>query len=119
MSDLNLRTLTEADIITKRVMPAILDAGWNDTTQIRQEIKLRDSKVIVRGKVALSGLHACSGNYYAGAGVYRRNFGEACQAEITARMPVSAHEYKRRVLIALQLWVRSFYPEPFTQDPKR
>lgn len=64
MSDLNLRTLTEADIITKRVMPAILDAGWNDTTQIRQEIKLRDSKVIVRGKVALSGLHACSGNYY-------------------------------------------------------
>lgn len=52
MADLNLSTLTEADIITKRVMPAILDAGWNDTTQIRQEVKLRDGKVIVRGKVA-------------------------------------------------------------------
>lgn len=64
MADLNLSTLTEADIITKRVMPAILDAGWNDTTQIRQEVKLRDGKVIVRGKVALSGLHACSDNYY-------------------------------------------------------
>lgn len=52
MADLNLSALTEADIITKRVMPAILDAGWNDTTQIRQEVKLRDGKVIVRGKVA-------------------------------------------------------------------
>jgi len=52
MADLNLSTLTEADIITKRVIPAILDAGWNDTTQIRQEVKLRDGKVIVRGKVA-------------------------------------------------------------------
>ncbi|EJH2659963.1 TPA: DEAD/DEAH box helicase family protein [Salmonella enterica] len=52
MADLNLSTLTEADIITKCVMPAILDAGWNNTTQIRQEVKLRDGKVIVRGKVA-------------------------------------------------------------------
>ena len=57
MADLNLSTLTEADIITKRATPAILDAGWNDTTQVRQEVKLR------HGKVALSGLHACSGNY--------------------------------------------------------
>ncbi|EBI9856380.1 DEAD/DEAH box helicase family protein [Salmonella enterica] len=52
MADLNLSTLTEADIITKRVMPAILKAGWDSTTQIRQEVKLRDGKVIVRGKVA-------------------------------------------------------------------
>lgn len=52
MAGLNLSNLTEADIITKRVMPAILNAGWNDTTQIRQEVKLRDGKVIVRGKVA-------------------------------------------------------------------
>ncbi|EFE7875661.1 DEAD/DEAH box helicase, partial [Escherichia coli] len=44
--------LTEADIITKCVMPAILNAGWDNTTQIRQEVKLRDGKVIVRGKVA-------------------------------------------------------------------
>ncbi|EAC0962660.1 EcoAI/FtnUII family type I restriction enzme subunit R [Salmonella enterica subsp. enterica serovar Newport] len=52
MADLNLSTLTEADIITKRVMPAILKAGWDNTTQIRQEVKLRNGKVIVRGKVA-------------------------------------------------------------------
>lgn len=52
MAELNLSNLTEADIITKCVMPAILNAGWDNTTQIRQEVKLRDGKVIVRGKVA-------------------------------------------------------------------
>lgn len=52
MVELNLSYLTEADIITKCVMPAILNAGWDNTTQIRQEVKLRDGKVIVRGKVA-------------------------------------------------------------------
>lgn len=52
MAELNLSNMTEADIITKCVMPAILNAGWDNTTQIRQEVKLRDGKVIVRGKVA-------------------------------------------------------------------
>ncbi|HAM8036396.1 TPA: DEAD/DEAH box helicase family protein [Escherichia coli] len=52
MAELDLSNLTEADIITKCVMPAILNAGWDNTTQIRQEVKLRDGKVIVRGKVA-------------------------------------------------------------------
>ncbi|MCD7054960.1 DEAD/DEAH box helicase family protein [Escherichia fergusonii] len=52
MAELNLSNLTEADIITKCVMPAILNTGWDNTTQIRQEVKLRDGKVIVRGKVA-------------------------------------------------------------------
>lgn len=52
MAELNLSNLREADIITKCVMPAILNAGWDNTTQIRQEVKLRDGKVIVRGKVA-------------------------------------------------------------------
>ena len=52
MAELNLSNLTEADLITKCVMPAILNAGWDNTTQIRQEVKLRDGKVIVRGKVA-------------------------------------------------------------------
>ncbi|HCQ6996902.1 TPA: DEAD/DEAH box helicase family protein [Escherichia coli] len=52
MAELNLSNLTEADIITKCVMPAILNAGWDNKTQIRQEVKLRDGKVIVRGKVA-------------------------------------------------------------------
>ncbi len=36
--------LTETDIITKFIPPAVKDAGWNDMTQIRQEVKLRDGK---------------------------------------------------------------------------
>jgi type I restriction enzyme, R subunit len=43
------KQLTEADIISKYIMPAVTDAGWDSMTQIRQEVKLRDGKVIVRG----------------------------------------------------------------------
>ncbi|ECD7244672.1 DEAD/DEAH box helicase family protein [Salmonella enterica] len=53
MAELNMSTLSEADIITKFIIPAILDAGWDNTTQIRQEVKLRDGRVIVRGQIAL------------------------------------------------------------------
>ncbi len=34
-------------------MPAIKSAGWNLMTQIRQEVKLRDGKVIVRGQLGV------------------------------------------------------------------
>ncbi len=44
--------LSETDIISKFVLPAIKDVGWDDLTQIRQEVKLRDGKVVVRGTVA-------------------------------------------------------------------
>ena len=49
---INKSALTETDIITKFILPALKQAGWDDMTQIRQEVKLRDGKVIVRGKVA-------------------------------------------------------------------
>jgi type I restriction enzyme R subunit len=39
--------LTETDIITKFILPAIDNAGWDSMTQLRQEVKLRDGKVIV------------------------------------------------------------------------
>jgi len=43
------RSLSETDIITKYIMPAIQQAGWDLMTQIRQEVKLRDGKVIIQG----------------------------------------------------------------------
>ncbi|HHG90885.1 MAG TPA: DEAD/DEAH box helicase, partial [Devosia sp.] len=52
MAVINKSKLTETDIITKFVLPAIKDAGWDDMTQIRQEVKLRDGKVVVRGQAA-------------------------------------------------------------------
>ena len=47
------KDLTEADIITKFIMPAIESAGWDSMTQVRQEVKLRDGKVIVRGQIGM------------------------------------------------------------------
>src|SRR5690554_5985809 len=45
--------LTETDIITKYILPALAKAGWDNMTQIRQEVKLRDGKVIVRGQMGM------------------------------------------------------------------
>ncbi|MFI8620620.1 EcoAI/FtnUII family type I restriction enzme subunit R [Marinomonas sp. NPDC078689] len=51
-SEINKARLTETDIITKFILPAVKNVGWDDMTQIRQEVKLRDGKVIVRGQMA-------------------------------------------------------------------
>ncbi|GGA95002.1 EcoAI/FtnUII family type I restriction enzme subunit R [Agarivorans gilvus] len=51
-STFNKLKLSETDIITKFILPAINKAGWDDMLQIRQEVKLRDGKVIVRGQAA-------------------------------------------------------------------
>jgi type I restriction enzyme R subunit len=52
VAPINKKALSESDIISKFIMPAIKRAGWDDMTQIRQEVKLRDGKVIVRGMAA-------------------------------------------------------------------
>jgi len=53
MTQINKKSSSETDIITKFIMPAILQSGWDDLTQIRQEVKLRDGKVVVRGMAAV------------------------------------------------------------------
>ncbi|MGR6861944.1 EcoAI/FtnUII family type I restriction enzme subunit R [Aliivibrio salmonicida] len=50
---INKKNLTETDIITKFIMPSIKSAGWDDMSQIRQEVALRDGKVIVRGQIGM------------------------------------------------------------------
>lgn len=47
------KRLTETDIITKFILPAVTKAGWDPMTQLRQEVKLRDGKVIVRGNMGV------------------------------------------------------------------
>lgn len=47
------RQLTETDIITKFILPSIEQAGWDTHNQLRQEVKLRDGKVIVRGNLGV------------------------------------------------------------------
>jgi type I restriction enzyme R subunit len=48
----NKTHLTETDIITKYILPAVKTAGWDVMSQVRQEVKLRDGKIVVRGKLA-------------------------------------------------------------------
>ncbi|MBU2568775.1 MAG: DEAD/DEAH box helicase family protein [Gammaproteobacteria bacterium] len=45
------KKLSERDICTKYITPAILEAGWQQT-QFREEVKLTDGRVMVRGKLA-------------------------------------------------------------------
>jgi len=46
------KNLTERDICTKYITPAIVEtAGWNRDTQIREELSLTKGKVIVHGKL--------------------------------------------------------------------
>jgi len=47
------KLLTERDICTKYILPAIKKAGWDIHTQIREEVNLTAGRVIVRGQMAL------------------------------------------------------------------
>jgi len=50
------KTLTERDICTKFIAPAIIErAGWNRDTQIREELSLTKGRILVRGKLHARG----------------------------------------------------------------
>jgi type I restriction enzyme R subunit len=54
---MNKKELTEADIRTKFITPALVGAGgtWNVMTQVREEIYFTKGRVIVRGKTVKRG----------------------------------------------------------------
>jgi type I restriction enzyme R subunit len=43
--------LSESDIKAKFITPAVIDAGWDEMTQVRREVTLTPGPVIVRGNV--------------------------------------------------------------------
>lgn len=47
--------LTERDICTKYVTPAIVEAGWDVIAQVREQVYFTDGRVIVRGKTVKRG----------------------------------------------------------------
>jgi len=49
------RGLTERDICTKFILPAIVRAGWNALTQVREEVYFTKGRIIVRGKLVTRG----------------------------------------------------------------
>ena len=52
---MNKKDLSERDICTKYITPAIQKAGWDLEKQIREEVTFTDGKVIVRGKMHARG----------------------------------------------------------------
>ena len=49
------RTLSERDICTKFITPAVKDAGWDVLTQIREQIYFTKGRIIVRGRLVTRG----------------------------------------------------------------
>ena len=47
--------LSERDICTKLITPAIINAGWNSQLQIREEVSFTDGKIYVKGKLTARG----------------------------------------------------------------
>ena len=45
------RTLSERDICTKFITPALRAAGWDEMHQIREEVSFTKGRIIVRGKL--------------------------------------------------------------------
>ena len=50
MAPVNKRSLSERDICTKFITPALQKAGWDMQTQIREEFSFTKGRIIVRGK---------------------------------------------------------------------
>lgn len=49
------KKLSERDICTKFITPAIKKAGWNTQTQLLEEVSFTDGKIYVRGKLTARG----------------------------------------------------------------
>ena len=49
------KALSERDICTKFITPAVKKAGWDEMTQIREEVSFTKGRIIVRGKMVSRG----------------------------------------------------------------
>ncbi|MER7893553.1 EcoAI/FtnUII family type I restriction enzme subunit R [Micromonospora sp. NPDC094482] len=47
--------MNERDICTKFITPALRNAGWDEMTQLREEVRLTKGRILVRGKVVARG----------------------------------------------------------------
>ena len=55
MCEIDIRTLSERDICTKFITPALEKSGWNKMTQILEEVFFTDGRIYVRGKLTARG----------------------------------------------------------------
>ena len=52
---MNKKSLTEQDIRTKFITPAVIKAGWDSETQMREEVYFTDGRIFVRRKLHTRG----------------------------------------------------------------
>lgn len=52
---MNKKDLTERDICSKFITPAVRQAGWDDLLQIREEVSFTKGRIIVRGRLVTRG----------------------------------------------------------------
>jgi type I restriction enzyme, R subunit len=52
---MNKKDLSERDICTKFITPALVAAGWDIQTQVREEVGFTKGRIIVRGKLVTRG----------------------------------------------------------------
>ena len=52
---MNKKSLSEQDICSKFILPAILKSGWNLYSQIREQVSFTDGRIYVRGKLTKRG----------------------------------------------------------------
>ena len=45
------KALSESDICAKYITPAVVQAGWDEATQIRREVSFTRGRIIVRGRL--------------------------------------------------------------------
>ena len=49
------KQLSERDICTKFITPALRQAGWDELTQLREEVSFTKGRIIVRGRIVKRG----------------------------------------------------------------
>src|ERR1700678_3085172 len=52
---MNKKALSERDICSKFISPAVKRAGWDEMTQMREEVSFTKGRIIVRGKLVTRG----------------------------------------------------------------
>jgi type I site-specific restriction endonuclease len=52
---MNKKGLSERDICTKFITPALQTAGWDIDLQVREEVSFTDGRIYVRGKIHARG----------------------------------------------------------------
>lgn len=59
---MDMRSLSERDICTKFMTPALRKAGWGVMLQIREEVSFTKGRIIVRGKLVTR--HAATNGWF-------------------------------------------------------